>query len=215
MDDKIKERGISGNSLRREIKNLDSLVENSIYEQIKGLINNTYDLGPSGKFWWLGIRDALAGVSVNPKFYVRALSGKVKNYAQPFHLKAADYLDKKRRIPEFYNSTKIFENISKSDPLVVPTLIFLENVEDSNNPAFDIYERDLQEFKKLKYADSSDPEVKEKLKRISDRIVNRIKNTPEYQRYQYLSRRTKNFWEELERIPATKEYQSLAIRPYR
>jgi len=173
---------LNSNLLSRQISDLEKMIDRSILYETGKMIYRTANSFESDMPWWTGSVNAVSQMYVDPKFYARTFIGNLGREAISHQKKAIPLI----KMSEQYGVLtdlqykQIHEELVMSYPYIEPLTQFAHAVNSTKNPAFAIDQKELEEFKKIKFKDKNSPEVKA----ISNKIITRIRNTPEFKKYE-------------------------------
>ena len=184
MDKKIDE--FSAEKLSGDVETLENLVAGSV---IKGEIMNAIKSIWKNKSSVGGMLDSIFNLidsaEIDPRFYAKILIGNISAQYGPVQIGVVALYEMKGSVLDSKIAKAIYKGLSESEPLVEPSIDYLRAALTSPN-----YELSEDEKKELKNLDPA---------KRREKIIEKIKNTPEFDSFEAETNRRADEWESIKK----------------
>ena len=184
MDKKIDE--FSAEKLSGDVETLENLVAGSV---IKGEIMNAIKSVWKNKSNVSGmlsfVFNFVDSMEIDPKFYAKVLIGNISAQYGPVQIGVVALYEMKGSVLDSKMAKAIYKGLSESEPLVEPSIDYLRAALTS--PNYELSEDEKKELKKL------DPAKRR------EKIIEKIKNTPEFDSFEAETNRRADEWDSIKK----------------
>ena len=182
MDKKIDE--FPAEKLSGDVETLENLVAGSV---IKGEIMNAIKSVWKNKSNVSGmlsfVFNFVDSMEIDPKFYAKVLIGNISAQYGPVQIGVVALYEMKGSVLDSKMAKAIYKGLSESEPLIEPSIYYLRDALTSLN-----YELSEDEKKELKNLDPA---------KRREKIIEKIKNTPEFDSFEAETNRRAVEWESI------------------
>lgn len=185
MDKKIEEH--PAEKLSGDVETLEDLVAGSVIKgEIMNAIKSVWKNKGSVSGMLSSVFNLVDSMEIDPKFYAKILVGNISAQYGPVQRGVVALYEMKGSILDSKMANAIYKGLSESEPIIGPSIDYLRSALIS--PNYELNDEEREELKKL----GSD--------KRREKILEKIKNTPEFDNFEAETNRRADEWESMKKF---------------